>query len=96
MAVQNIDEAFERIERLTQLSQSQTHLNELVKLQNLLALNPSLSEEEVRPSCYFSPTTTIPRFHNRNPSFEVTDKHVESDAGMRAEADAIALYKPYF
>lgn len=74
------------------MSKTQTHLDELTKLQSLLSLNSNRFEEEAKLPCFVLPTVRIARFYDRDATIELIDQHFESGAGTTTEARSIALY----
>ncbi len=90
-ASQHIEEAFSRIEKLTQLTKYNSHVEELTKLQSLLSLSSTGMKEEIKHPIILLPPSKNAKFYDRDHIIERIHKHL-TDQAKEMQLRSLALH----
>jgi hypothetical protein len=90
-ASHSIDEGFSRIEKLTQLTKYNSHVEEVTKLQNLLSLSSTSIKEEIKHPIILLPLSKNADFYDRDHVIERIHKHL-TDQPKEVQLRSLALY----
>jgi hypothetical protein len=89
---EKINAAFYRIDRLTSLSRSRAHIDELVQLQSILSLNDASTSTNARLPCWMLPSAKNPKFYDRVDIFRSIDTCLEESLPTASEIASVALH----
>jgi hypothetical protein len=90
-ASQNIEGAFSRIERLTQLTKYNSHAEEVTKLQRLLSLSLTSMSEEIKHPIIMLPPSKNARFYDRDHIVNRIHKHLTEQV-KEVQLRSVALH----
>ncbi|MCJ1385774.1 hypothetical protein MMC17_008898 [Xylographa soralifera] len=96
LTILDIDGAFERIEKLSQLASAQqvkqnAHIDEVTKLQRFLSLSSETFSDQAKLPCVILPPAKTARFYDRDNIIARIDSHFETDSNP-AELRSLALW----
>lgn len=87
----NIDETFTHVRQLTQITKQKSHIEDVIRLQNLLTLDAKHFKEEAKLPCIILPPAKNSRFYNRDGLIGRMEEYF-SDPSKEHGFRSIALY----